>query len=91
MYFHPKFRGLKLQISFFVLIGEKKNKDNKVKRLFGNMYIGKEGFSSLKQIGGLVRNRCFTLNKTGEISLWTGAVERRQFSVTGPGSNSGFL
>ena len=29
------------------------------------MYIGKGGFSTLKQIGGLVRNRCLTLDKTG--------------------------
>ena len=71
----------------FCVNWRKKNKDNKVKWLFCNMYIGKGGFSTLKQIGGLVRNRCFTLNKTGEISLWTGAGERRHFSVTGPGSN----
>ena len=29
------------------------------------MYIVKGGFSTLKQIEGLVRNRCLTLDKTG--------------------------
>ena len=85
--FSSKIPRVKAANLIFCVNWRKKNKDNKVQRLFCNMYIGKEGFSTLKQIGGLVRNRCFTLNKTGEISLWTGAVERRQFSVTGPGSN----
>ena len=34
------------------------------------MYIVKGGFSTLKQIGGLVRNRCLTLDKTwGNLAL----------------------
>ena len=64
--------SLKLQISFLVisvLIGgkkkHKKNKDNEVKWLFCNMYIVKEGFSTLKQIKSSPTTRCLTLDKTG--------------------------
>ena len=34
------------------------------------MYIVKGGFSTLKQIGGLVRNRCLTLDKTAGKLAW---------------------
>ena len=65
----PRVKAANLIFSDFHVNWRKKktqtNKDNKVKWLFCNMYIGKGGFSTLKQIGGLVRNRCLTLDKTG--------------------------